>query len=644
MDVYYITYINLNTNATGTINNSINYNSVNDTYGYFSGTLNLNQANLTTGYYQFNIQIMKTNFENVTFSFYLTLQVRYQVNISIYSIPDEVNAGDSFRIAFNVSIILNSPTEPLVGAEVTITPIINGESSTPIHNTTSGLGIVSFDITLPSNTRNLSLSVNIDGEYNFNQASLELSDLSVRPPISTGIPFETILLYLIIGGIAISVTVSSLGVYKGVIVPKKRKKARVLAEVKTTFDDAINLEHILIIYKGTGTCVFFKSFGSEKIDPDLISGFISAICSFGKDLVWQEELNEISYGEKMLLLTDGEYIRVALVLGKQASLILRNNLKKFINVFEETYANELPNWRGQLDLFRSAGTFIDEMLNTSIILPHEITYEYSNMKALKKPHSRDVLKVAEQMMKDAERSFFFIATLLNEASERTDKDTAEIFMGIKELRDQKILMPIDIAKIEATPVSQQELNLIEQKIATIVNISPEEKQKLVNDLAQMGPAEREAYFSSMTDQEAIFSVPVESPPDVIAIENIKHAKKQIKLLQKKASSAKKENDYDNCIRIYQNAAKIANEWELHHEFHEIDEIIRKTKIEDLRNKMKTLEKDAKTAAKVVDYNEASQKYRAASKVASEIFKLGGTEMTKEVKRLSNKSKEYEKLI
>ena len=41
---------------------------------------------------------------------------------------------------------------------------------------------------------------------------------------------------------------------------------------------------------------------------------------------------------------------------------------------------------------------------------------------------------------------------------------------------------------------------------------------------------------------------------------------------------------------------------------------------------------------------AAQKYKAASKVASEIFKLGVTDMTKEVKRLTNKANEYEKLI
>ena len=41
--------------------------------------------------------------------------------------------------------------------------------------------------------------------------------------------------------------------------------------------------------------------------------------------------------------------------------------------------------------------------------------------------------------------------------------------------------------------------------------------------------------------------------------------------------------------------------------------------------------------------EAAAKYKYASKMASEIFKLGDTSMTKEVKRLTNKSNEYEKL-
>jgi len=316
----------------------------------------------------------------------------------------------------------------------------------------------------------------------------------------------------------------------------------------------------------------------------------------------------------------------------------------FINEFEKSYASELPNWRGQLNVFRNAGSLVDEILSTSIILPHEITYEFSNIKALKSPHSKDVLKVANTLMKDSDRSFFFIATLLKEATEKTHKDTAEIFMGIKELRDKKILIPIEIGAIEAQPISQQELALINQKVAGLVNLSQEEKQKLVNDLAQVGPAEREAYFASLMEQHEIVSAPIEEKPGAILIDNVKGAKKEIRKLKKMANTARKEKDYGKTINIYQNAARIATSWELTGELEQLNEFIRLIKIVDLRIKMKTLEKEAKLAAKEEKYNEAAQKYKMSSKIASEIFKLGGTELTKEVKRLSNKSKEYEKLI
>ena len=79
------------------------------------------------------------------------------------------------------------------------------------------------------------------------------------------------------------------------------------------------------------------------------------------------------------------------------------------------------------------------------------------------------------------------------------------------------------------------------------------------------------------------------------------------------------------------------------EFHKIEETIRKTRIEDLSVKKTNLENEAKSAVKENNYLEAATKYKYASKMASEIFKLGVTEMTKEVKRLTNKAKEYEKI-
>ncbi|MFX1309513.1 MAG: hypothetical protein ACFE8C_07420 [Promethearchaeota archaeon] len=640
-DSYTIFYTNLITLDNGILTNTLDFVYQTPTYGTHVGTISTSNIALTPGNYLINITMTKTNYESTSFTLNLTIIDKFNVRLNITK-PEEVNAGDSFIIIIKGEYYNGTQWLPLVGTNLRITPYFNEIASTDIQRISNSTGETSFEITVRSDARTMNLTIELQEEYYHLGDILTISDIEVIP-LQQGLRFEDILPYLIIVGIAALAVGGSVAVYRGLVVPKKREKKRILTEVKTIFDDAINLEHILVLYKGTGTCIFFKSFGSEQIDPELISGFISAISSFGKDLVSQEELNEISYGDKMLLLSDGEFIRVALVLGKKASLILRRNLMKFINIFERTYTNDLPNWRGQLNLFRDAGSIVDEILSTSIILPHKITYDYSTPKALKKTQSRDVLKITKNLMKDSEREFLFIATLLKEATEKTGKDTAEIFIGIKELRDIKILIPIEIATIEAKPISQQELNLINQKVSSLVSLSPEEKQKLVNDLAQMGPVEREAYFASLVERHEIVSAPIEMKPGAAVIDNLKSAKKEIKNLRKNALLAKKEKNFDKSIKIFQNAFKLASNWDLVKQSQELDDIIRLTKIEDLKDNMKILEKEARLAAKAEDYNEAAQKYKMSSKIASEIFKLG-EDLTKEVKRLSNKAKEYEKLV
>ncbi|MFX1457361.1 MAG: hypothetical protein ACFFDB_18500, partial [Promethearchaeota archaeon] len=638
-DSYSIWYENLLSGDNGTLTHSLIFDL---NFDYHVGDIDTSNTALIPGNYLINITITKSNYESTFFVFNLTVIARHQVRLNITA-PTEVDAGGVFSIVVKAEYLNGSIWLPLTGTNIIhLTPFFNDLASTIQIQSTNSTGEALFEITVRSDARTMNLTIQLDSEYYHLGDVLTISNIDVNP-LSAGLSFKDLIPYLIIIGAALALVGGSIGVYRGVIVPKKREKSRILKEVKTIFDDAINLEHILVLYKGTGTCVYFKSFGSEEIDPELISGFITAICSFGKDLVCQEELNEISYGDKMLLLSDGEYIRVALVLSKKASIILRKNLMEFITEFETIYTNELPNWRGQLNVFRNSGALIDEVLNTSIILPHEISYEFSNVKALKNPHSKDVLKVANNLMKASERKFLFIATLLKEAADKTSKDTAEIFMGIKELRDKKMMIPIEISAIGVHPISQQEMVLINQRVASLVNLSQAERQKLVEDLSQMSPAEREAYFASLGEHE-IVSAPIEEKPGTAIIDNVKVARKEIKNLKKIAKTSKKEKDYEKTINIYQNAIKIAVNWELIGESEELEELIRQTKIEDLKIKMISLEKEAKLAAKKEKYNEASQKYKISSKIASEIFKLGVTDMTKEVKRLSNKSKEYEKLI
>ncbi len=59
----------------------------------------------------------------------------------------------------------------------------------------------------------------------------------------------------------------------------------------------------------------------------------------------------------MHLLADGQYIKVSLVFSKKASILLRSRLREFIIVFEQLYSTALSNWRGQLNVFKDAGSF-----------------------------------------------------------------------------------------------------------------------------------------------------------------------------------------------------------------------------------------------------------------------------------------------
>ncbi|MBY9019383.1 MAG: hypothetical protein KGD66_11190, partial [Candidatus Lokiarchaeota archaeon] len=528
----------------------------------------------------------------------------------------------------------------IIGSEINITPYPSGIASVTLNPIITNItGESEFEITVNINALNMNLTVFLETEYYHQASSIYIDNIDINPAFS----FADLIPYFILIGAVVLASGVSVGVYRGAILPKKREKQRILTEVKTIFDDAINLEHILVLYKGTGTCIYFKSYGSEEIDPELIGGFLSAVSSFGKEMVAQEALNEISYGDKMLLLTDGVYIRVALVLGKKGSLILRRNLKRFIEAFENTYKDILPKWRGQLNHFMNAGQLVDDLLNTSIILPHQISYDFSNIKDLKTTHSKDVLKAAHNCCEEAGRKFFFIATLLKEAAESTNKDTAEIFMGVKELRDKKMLIPIEISMIEAQPISQQEVNLINQKVSQLTSLTNEEKQKLVSDLAQVGHAEREAYLTSFSSHQEIVSAPIKSQVGTTVIEDKNTAKKQLKILTKAASNLKNKKDYPKSIETYRRAAVIASNWELSHEFIKLQEDIRKTTIEDLQHQKKLEELEAKEALKKKDYAKSAMKFKEASKIASEIFKLGVTDMTKEVKRLTNKANELDKL-
>ena len=571
-DSYTVRYTNLDTGSNGILFANLNFITQ-----LHTGTIFTSNPDLTIGRYSLNITTSRTNYEDATFIFNLTVIERYQVRVN-FTYLREVDAGVLFTIVVKAEFLNGTVWFPLEDCNVMLRPYFNDNPSTIQTLVTNSTGEVLFVITVLGNTITMNLMIQLLENYYHVGDIFPISDIEVIP-LPPGLAFEDLLPYFIIIGAVIAVAAGSIIGYWRIISPKKRKMPSVLEGVKTIFDDAFNLEHLFVLFKRTGTCILFKSFVSEEIHPILISGFISEICSFGKDLEYQEKVNKITYDDKKLLLSDGEYVRVALVLNKKVSMFLYRNLIEFVNTFERIYSNELLNWRWQFNVFINVGTLIDEKLGTSINLPHEIAYNISSIKPLRNPYSKDVLKIANELVEESERNFLTITTLLKEATEKTRRDTKEIFMGIKELRDKKILIPIEIDTIEAQPITQEEMTVINQKVAALANLTPEEKKKLVDNLAQTGSAERGVYLVSLMEQREIISAPIEEKLGVTIIDNVKRAKKEINNLKKIGQLARNEKDYEKAINIYRKALKIATEYELVRELDQINEFIQSTESE-----------------------------------------------------------------
>ena len=124
----------------------------------------------------------------------------------------------------------------------------------------------------------------------------------------------------------------------------------------------------------------------------------------------------------------------------------------------------------------------------------------------------------------------------------------------------------------------------------------------------------------------------------------KSAKKEINDMKKKAKLLMKDKSFQEAIELYNNAIVLATNFNLKDTIIELENLIRLTQIEGLKEVKKIFEEQAYIAEDQIDYERAIELYDKANKAAAEIFKLGVTGMQKEIKKLTKKSKELKSLL
>lgn len=134
-----------------------------------------------------------------------------------------------------------------------------------------------------------------------------------------------------------------------------RAKIRGMSEEELIFSEAqkVRVNAVMLVEKGSGLIIdnyFDPSF--KKLNPDLFAGLLTALQSFGKDCVEENEagsLDQLEYGEsKVLIESCGSLFMAILVRGDITSKLLKRLRLVFSNIIKK-HEKFLSNFNGHTE-------------------------------------------------------------------------------------------------------------------------------------------------------------------------------------------------------------------------------------------------------------------------------------------------------
>ncbi|MHC1592416.1 MAG: hypothetical protein ACXQS8_10035 [Candidatus Helarchaeales archaeon] len=131
---------------------------------------------------------------------------------------------------------------------------------------------------------------------------------------------------------------------------------------KINFEAISGINEVLILYKD-GRPIF--STGTEKLDPELVGGAISAITSFLEEVLHsKEKVRSIDHQDKKLLFAFGKYT-ITTVISDKESQIIQSKVSLLSREFEKQYQGILEHWNGNIGYFSNAWMIIDKIFPIS---------------------------------------------------------------------------------------------------------------------------------------------------------------------------------------------------------------------------------------------------------------------------------------
>ncbi len=332
-----------------------------------------------------------TKFSNFNENFLLEITEKIQVNLEFVEKPRlQYMTGTHY---YSVKAI-DEDGNPLENIKIVFEVLdINSEVIYTATTTTDENGIASISLELTKTGDQFTIRVRFIEKGIYAGSEITFEDIRV---VDSVILLFDLLPYILIGiGIAIGLSVA---IHRGIIIPKRTKEMEYLQEMYQKLSDVENIQYLIILNKRSGVPCFNKGLTEVPIDGALVSGFLTAISSFGAEigdkmedkkesedklpisyLPWtskpssdQSGLQELSYGRFKIILEEGNYVKNALLLFKRPSDTLRNQLKIFTRIFEAKYEKKLKEDTGEMLKEGPLMQLIEEVFEADLLYPHHV--------------------------------------------------------------------------------------------------------------------------------------------------------------------------------------------------------------------------------------------------------------------------------
>ncbi|GAG88148.1 unnamed protein product, partial [marine sediment metagenome] len=210
--------------------------------------------------------------------------------------------------------------------------------------------------------------------------------------------------------------------------------------------------------KESGLKLLNYSVSGAEIDADLLSGFIQANIIFSESdtvssndskYIRSHQFYEFQYQNFNILLKNGEFIRLCLILDHTASDNMRTDVRQFLLEYEDLFHNEFRN-------FKKSGIFnvenmIEYLINTfnvKLVFPMSLAHSIAP-NDLKRINQNQIQKAILTLAKEilVSKPFFFVNNLLNRVKKIVNLDANLILYEIYQLVENNVFVSTNLETV-----------------------------------------------------------------------------------------------------------------------------------------------------------------------------------------------------